>query len=225
MTILFSDIENGVPCSKLFMFNIDEDGRVTDLKKWAIENDIADVIVSYLTTAKLQDLSCKIIGLDEWKEINNCLDEKENIVDEDKISAILDSTVYNDFIPYVKCYFPSNFIDDILDGKITEFKTDIVSKQYAIMTSLLYKLSDIEKDIRSKHPEKKRLLFSKISEGKDFFGKVDNFLQFMMDNFQNEIVLLGVRSSINIYKLPIELDHMKNFKKIVEKYKDYILYT
>ena len=52
---------------------------------------------------------------------------------------------------------------------------------------------------------------------------VDNFFTFMMDNFQTEMIVLGAKTALRDYQLPINHRQLKTFKGFHEKYGKYIL--
>ena len=52
---------------------------------------------------------------------------------------------------------------------------------------------------------------------------VDNFFTFMMDNFQTEMIVLGAKTALRDYQLPINHRQLKTFKGFHEKFGKYIL--
>ena len=52
---------------------------------------------------------------------------------------------------------------------------------------------------------------------------VDYFFKFMMDNFQNEMIVLGAKTALRDYKLPINHRQLKEFVAFNQKYGKYIL--
>jgi len=58
---------------------------------------------------------------------------------------------------------------------------------------------------------------------KDFNKNVDNFLGFMMKNFQSEMVIMGSRTALAIFRITFDPNGMKNWDEFSDKYQDLIL--
>ena len=52
---------------------------------------------------------------------------------------------------------------------------------------------------------------------------VINFFNYIMDNFETELVVLGAKIALKTYKLPIEPSQLKNFNQFHKKYGKYIV--
>ena len=52
---------------------------------------------------------------------------------------------------------------------------------------------------------------------------VDHFFKFMMDNFQTEMIVLGAKTALRDYALPINHRSLKEFGAFHSKYGKYIL--
>ena len=94
---------------------------------------------------------------------------------------------------------------DILAGKVKELKTKEISAMYSLTVSLCYEL----KEASDKNDKK-------------FDDKVSNFLRFAMDNFETELVVMGIRLAITQYQLPIDPDEVECFDEFHERYGKYI---
>ena len=57
---------------------------------------------------------------------------------------------------------------------------------------------------------------------KKFDDKVNKFLRFMMDNFDTELVVMGIKLALTQYQLPIDPDKVKCFDEFHEKYGKYV---
>tara|TARA_Y100000816_G_C26051038_1_gene551071 strand:- start:580 stop:831 length:252 start_codon:yes stop_codon:yes gene_type:complete len=57
---------------------------------------------------------------------------------------------------------------------------------------------------------------------KKFDSRVDKFLRFMMDNFETELVVMGVKLALTQYQLPIDPDKVDCFDEFHERYRRYI---
>jgi hypothetical protein len=99
--------------------------------------------------------------------------------------------------------------EDILGGKERELKIKEVSAMYSLVTSLCYELRDAV--------EVRRV------PDKEFHGMADNFFQYMMDNFETELVVMGARIALTTYNLPFQPTKLKNFDQFHQRYGKYIL--
>jgi hypothetical protein len=98
---------------------------------------------------------------------------------------------------------------DILFGKVTELKTKEISAMYSLTISLCYELKDA--------------IDNKRVDNKQFHQMADNFLTYMMNNFETELVILGAKIALKTYKLPFQPSMMKSFEDFRLKFGKYIL--
>ena len=94
---------------------------------------------------------------------------------------------------------------DILDGKVKELETKEISAMYSLTVSLCYELKE-----------------ASDKGDKKFDDKVNNFLRFAMDNFETELVVMGIRLAITQYQLPIDPDEVACFDEFHERFGKYI---
>ena len=74
-----------------------------------------------------------------------------------------------------------------------------------------------------KHQKKRLFCVSyHIKKDKKFDAKVDKFLRFMMDNFDTELVVMGIKLALTQYQLPIDPDKVKCFDEFHEKFGKFI---
>jgi len=102
---------------------------------------------------------------------------------------------------------------DVLDGKVTELKTKDISLMYALTTAMCYELRDREAEMKQDPKARK----------KAYDSSFDNFLGFMMKEFQPEIVIMGARTALSVFKLKLDPGAMKNFESFADQYQDLIL--
>ena len=58
----------------------------------------------------------------------------------------------------------------------------------------------------------------------DAFNKnIDNFFEYMMENFETEIVVMGARTALTTYDLKFAPTKLKSFDRFHDKYGKYIL--
>ena len=94
---------------------------------------------------------------------------------------------------------------DILDGKVKEIKTQEISAMYSLTVSLCYELKE-----------------ASDANDKKFDNKVNNFLRFAMDNFETELVVMGIKLALTQYNLPIDPDEVACFDEFHSRYGKYI---
>lgn len=116
------------------------------------------------------------------------------------------------FLSYQKLASQLPNPSDILEGKVTELKTKDISLMYALTTAMCYELRD--RDTEAKADKSKK---------KDFDKAFDNFLGFMMSQFSPEIVIMGARTALSVFRLKLDPSAMKNFEKFADEYQDLIL--
>ncbi len=103
---------------------------------------------------------------------------------------------------------------DVLSGKVTKLNTKQIDVMYALVTALCYELRD-------QADRGKRALDKGDSTQMDEFQKqVDTFLRFVMDNFEDELAVMGSKTILGVYKLPISAPALKNWKEFVKRYAD-----
>jgi hypothetical protein len=94
---------------------------------------------------------------------------------------------------------------DILAGKVMEMASKEISAMYSLTVSLCYELQEADN-----------------KNDKDFDKKVNNFLRFSMDNFDTELVVMGIKLALTQYSLPIDPDAVECFDEFHERYGKYI---
>ena len=94
---------------------------------------------------------------------------------------------------------------DILLGKVKELANKEISAMYSLTVSLCYEL----KEACDKNDKK-------------FDNKVNNFLRFAMDNFDTELVVMGIKLALTQYQLPIDPDEVECFDEFHDRYGKYI---
>jgi hypothetical protein len=98
---------------------------------------------------------------------------------------------------------------DILSGKVTDLQVKEISAMYSLTVSMCYELKDA--------------LDTKTADRKKFHEMADNFFNYMMKNFETELVVMGAKIALKTYKLPIEPSQLKNFDEFHKKYGKYIV--
>ena len=187
--------------------------------EWAVQNKINKDVVGYLSFAKgdLYDFDAKSASRSfatprSWTFVSELLDDTE---DEDTITNLIAGTIGEGlaikFMAHRKIASKMPKPSDILEGKVKDLAIKEVSAMYALVTSMCYELQEEAgqaKDAKSKAA---------------YYVKADNFLRYMMDNFETELTVMGARVAITVYKLPFDHDKLKHFDDFYKKYGKYIL--
>ena len=184
-----------------------------DWFQWAVNNDIHKDVVGFLTFSKkdLYDFDPKSPSRSfatprSWSFVSELLsdDLDENTVT-DLVSGAVGEGLAVKFMAHRKGASQLPNPSEILEGKITELKSKEISAMYSLTVSLCYELKE-----------------ANDKKDKKFNDKVNKFLRFMMDNFDTELVVMGIKMALTQYQLPIDPDAVKCFDEFHEKYGKYI---
>ena len=184
---------------------------------WAVENKIHPEVVGYLSFAK-QDLydfdsksSSRAFATPRtWTFVSELLAEDDG--DNDTLTNLIAGTVGEGlavkFMAHRKVSGRMPNPADILSGKITTLDIKEVSAMYSLVISMCYELKA--------HVENK-------PADAQFHTMADNFLGYMMKNFETELTVMGARIALTTYDLPFLPTKLKNFDAFHAKYGKYIL--
>jgi hypothetical protein len=186
-------------------------------QEWAVGNKINKDVVGYLSFAKqdLYDFDAKSSSRAfatprSWTFVSELLDDDG--IDEDTAMNLIAGTIGEGlavkFMAHRKIAGRMPNPADILKGKVTTLDVKEVSAMYSLVISMCYELKDaVEKKVDSK----------------DFHEMADNFLAYMMKNFETELVVLGARIALTTYNLPMLPTKLKNFDEFHNRFGKYIL--
>ena len=99
---------------------------------------------------------------------------------------------------------------DILTGKVKDLETKEISAMYSLTINMCYEL----KDFKDKMPENVKVTWDDMA---------DNFFRFMMDNFTTEVVVMGARTALTTYNLPMVPSKLKSFEEFHKRFGKYIV--
>ncbi len=180
---------------------------------WAVLNKIHTDVIGYLTFAKkdLYDFDPKSASRSfatprSWSFVSELLDDgiDENTTT-DLVAGAVGEGLAVKFMAHRKVASSMPNPSDILEGKVKEMKSKEISAMYSLTVSLCYEL----KEASDKNDKK-------------FNNKVNNFLRFAMDNFDTELVVMGIKLALTQYSLPIDPDEVACFDEFHERYGKYI---
>jgi len=184
-----------------------------DWFSWAVSNNIHKDVVGYLTFAKkdLYDFDPKSPSRSfatprSWSFVSELLeDDLDETTTTDLVSGSVGEGLAVKFMAHRKVASQMPNPTDILAGKVTEMTSKEISAMYSLTVSLCYELQEADK-----------------KRDKDFDKKVNNFLRFSMDNFDTELVVMGIKLALTQYGLPIDPDAVECFDEFHDRYGKYI---
>jgi hypothetical protein len=184
--------------------------------EWAIIKKIHKDVVGYLSFAK-QDLmdfdnksSSRAFGTPRsWVFVSDLLQDD---IDDDTAMNLIAGTIGEGlavkFMAHRKIAGRLPLPEDILSGRVTTLDIKEVSAMYSLVTSMCYELKDA--------------VDNKVSDDK-FHRMADNFFNYMMKNFETELVVMGARIALTTYALPLQPKKLKSFDEFHQRYGKYIL--
>ena len=185
-----------------------------DWQEWAVKNKIHKDVVGFLTFSKkdLYDFDPKSSSRAfatprSWSFVSELLvdDDTDDSTLTDLTSGSIGEGLAIKFMAHRKHAAKMPDPRDILNGKVKKMDNKEISAQYSLVVSLCYELKD-----------------SCDKKAKDWNDQVNNFFQFIMDNFEHELVIMGTKLALSTYKLPLDPDEIKCFDDFHSKYGKYI---
>jgi hypothetical protein len=205
------------------------DVSIDDWKEWALLNRVHKDVVGYLSFQP-NDLmnfqpsadSYAFATPRSWFFASELLQEPNkdgDMVDvrltDESLGDLIKGTVGEGpgikFMTYRKQAANLPNAKDILEGKVTKLNTKQIDVMYALTTALCYELTDASKGV--KEDNKKNDAFQ---------AKVDTFFRFIMDNFEDELAVMGAKTIMGTYKLPLQAPKLKNWVEFCKRYSDLI---
>ena len=186
-----------------------------DWQDWATINKIHPEVVGYVGFAK-QDLydfdpksSSKSFATPRsWSFVSDLLQDDDTDSDtlHNLIAGAIGDGLSVKFMAHRKIAGKMPKATDILDGKVKDLQVKEVSAMYSLTVSLCYELKD--------RADKKT---------KDWDAMADTFFRYMMDNFPTELVVMGAKTALTNYDLPLDATKMKSFDEFHKRFGKYVL--
>jgi hypothetical protein len=186
-----------------------------DFQDWATLNKVHPDVVGYVGFAKqdLYDFDPKSISKSfatprSWVFVSDLL--KDEDVDTDTLHNLVAGAIGDGlsikFMAHRKIAGKMPSAADILSGKVKDLTIKEVSAMYSLTVSLCYELKD--------QAEKKAPKWDDMA---------DNFFRYMMDNFPTELVVMGAKTALTNYDLPLDATKMKSFDEFHKRFGKYVL--
>lgn len=196
-----------------------------DFQTYALTCGFHEAVVGYLSAFKHELFQFEATSASRgfptprsWEAVSDILRGDPNLPEMVQLALVggaVGDGIAVKFLEYRKnaANLPSS--SDVLDGKVSELKKGDVSLSYALTTALCYELKDRFDEFKKPG--------STAETKKKFNASVDNFLGFMMKNFQAEMVIMGARTALAIFKITFDPTGMKNWDEFSDKYQDLII--
>ena len=184
-----------------------------DWFQWAVNNNIHKDVVGFLQFSKkdLYDFDPKSPSRSfatprSWSFVSELLeDDVDENTTTDLVSGAVGEGLAVKFMAHRKVASKMPNPTDILKGKVKELTTKEISAMYSLTVSLCYELKE-----------------ASDKGDKKFDELVNNFLRFSMDNFETELVVMGIKLALTQYALPIDPDEVECFDEFHERFGKYI---
>jgi hypothetical protein len=185
-----------------------------DYFDWAADNKVHKDVVGFLTFSKkdLYDFDPKSSSRSfatprSWSFVSELLhdDDCDTETLTDLVAGSVGEGLALKFMAHRKHASKMPNPTDILSGKVKKMDSKEISAMYSLTVSLCYELKD-----------------SCDKKDKDWNSKVNNFFQFIMTNFETELVIMGTKLALSTYKLPLDPDEIDCFDEFHSKFGKYI---
>jgi hypothetical protein len=186
---------------------------------WAVLNGVHQDVVSYLSFAKndiyefdAKSSSRAFATPRSWVFVSDLLKDEDSI-DNDTLFTLVSGCVGEGlaakFAAHRKISSKLPNPSDILNGTVTTLDIKEVSAMYSLVISMCYEMKDMV--------DHKRVTPSEFNE------VFDNFLSYMMTNFEPELVILGSKIALKTYNLDMDATKLKHFNEFHKKFGKYVL--
>ncbi len=196
--------------------HLELDAVFDDWQEWAINNNIHPDVIGYLGYAK-QDLydfnpkspSKSFATPRSWSFVSDLL--YDTTCNADTLTQLIAGSIGDGlaikFAAHRKFASELPDISDILNGTVKDLKIQEISAMYSLVISLCYELRE-------------RL---RTSDLHDWHAMTDYFFTYMMKNFPTELVVVGAKTALINYNLPLDRAKMESFSEFQSRFGKYIV--
>ena len=193
-----------------------------DWQKWAIGNHVKADVVGFLSHHKHKLFNFDPKSPDKafatprsWVFVSQLItDELPESLNNTLVGGTVGAGLATEFIAHCKVSARMPKSEDVLMGKEKSMTVKDLSAMYSLTISMCYTLQEWYNKTKTKEDG---ITLDKWHEC------IDNFFTFMMDNFQTEMTVLGAKTALRDYALPINHRQLKTFKAFHAKFGKYIL--
>jgi hypothetical protein len=191
----------------------------TAWQQWAVNKGIHKDVVGYLSFAK-QDLydfdnkssSRAFATPRSWCFVSDLLKDEDSMDTDTQFNLVAGAVgegLAVKFAAHRKIAGKMPEPSDILNGKVKDLAIKEISAMYALTIAMCYELKDAVQNKRV--------------DNKKFHEMAQNFFDYMMQNFETELVVMGAKIALKTYELPIEPSQLNNFDEFHKKFGKYIV--
>ena len=186
-----------------------------DWQDWATLNGIHPEVVGYVGFAK-QDLydydpkspSKSFATPRSWSFVSDLVSDDE--IDTESLTNLVSGAIGDGlavkFMAHRKIASKLPKPDEILDGKVKNLEISEISAMYSLTVGLCYELKE--------RADKKV---------KDWDKMADRFFNYMMKNFPTELVVMGAKTALTNYDLPLDASKMDSFDEFHKRFGKYVM--
>ena len=204
------------------LVHVEMSANFDDWQKWAINNRVHADVVGFLSHHKDKLFNFDPKSPDKafatprsWFFVSQLIDDA---LPESMNTALVRGTVGDglatEFQAHRRVAAKMPKSEDVLLGREKTLNVKDLSAMYSLTISLCYNLQEWVAKAKAKEDD---------FDMKAWHKCVDNFFQFMMDNFQTEMIVLGAKTALRDYQLPINHRELTTFKAFHDKFGKYIL--
>ena len=195
-----------------------------DWQKWAIQNRVHADVVGFLSHHKQKLFNFDPKSPDKafatprsWVFVSQLItDDLPESMNTALVAGTVGEGMATEFSAHRKVAARMPKSEDVLMGKVKDLNVKDLSAMYSLTISMCYTLQEWVGRTKAKDPEDKFSI-------EDWHKSVDHFFKFMMDNFQTEMIVLGAKTALRDYQLPINHRLLKEFKTFHDRFGKYIL--
>lgn len=193
-----------------------------DWQQWAIKNKVRADVVGFLSHHKQHLFNFDPKSPDKafatprsWFFVSQLVDDS---LPESLNSALVSGTVGEglaiEFQQHRRVASKMPKPEDVLQGTVKKLNVTELGAMYSLTISMCYTLQEWSVKAQKKEDD---------MDMKKWHECVDHFFAFMMDNFQSEMCVLGAKTALRDYRLPINHRELKNFSTFHAKFGKFIL--
>ncbi len=206
------------------LVHIEMTSNFEDWQKWAIGSRVHPDVVGFLSHHKHKLFTFDSKSPDKafatprsWVFVSQLIDDAlPESINTSLVAGTVGDGLAIEFAQHRKVASKMPRSEDVLTGKETKLNVKDLSAMYSLTISMCYTLQEWVARANAKDS-------SDNFDMKEWHKCVDFFFKFMMDNFQSELIVLGAKTALRDYQLPINHRELKEFKAFHEQYAKYIL--
>lgn len=186
----------------------------SDWQQWAVQHQIHPDVVGYLSYQKGDlfqfdpQVHDRSFGTPRsWSFVSDLLDDHMSEAQQsDLVAGCVGSGLAVKFMTHRKIASKLPNPTDVLAGKVKTMDVKEISAKFSLVTAMCYELKSA---------------YDNLSRGKKldaWHPMCEHFIQFMMDNMEKDIVVMGVATALKTYRLKFDYRKLKNFKEFFDQF-------